>query len=565
MVTTTIDRAVGVGNGSATAFNFAFKVLEDAHLLVYLTAPGGSDTLQTITTHYTVTGAGTDSGTVTFVTPPTNLYVVTIKRSTPLTQLVDYIKQDNFPAESHEGALDKLALIAQEYSNSSSEIGSGIYIQFPVSEPTTTSGLLPDLSTRADKTLAFDSGGQLIASSALIASATLILDDTLGGGSPSTDNGAVQSSVKAYVDAEIVTSDTANSVTDQAYADSLVRTIATQSVAEARTNNTDAMTPLRSAQLVETYPVRENLIHNSGFTVDIEGKSTGVTSSGNYPVESFRIAGNITSGSYVLSRDFAIAPPTSYFSLKHSVTGTGTIASNNAMAVQSNMEGWDVSHLMIGTSNAKTVTFSFKVYGSTTGTYGVAFRNAHSTATRSYIAEYTIDVADTWETKTITIDLDQSGTWDKTTLTGLSVHWELATGTTFEVPTVDTWTAGDYYGSSTHVELLTSGEYIYFAEPKLEEGDTATAWEPPNHATELVRMQRYFQFCSSLVVADTTQFSTGVDPSWTNITHMRTDPGHTETIDAGSGAVFVTGARGFRQTVGNSVQTTFSLLLDARL
>lgn len=91
------------GNGSTTAFSFPYEFQAGTDLKVYK-----NDTLQTITTHYTVSGGSGLSGTVTFVTAPANGDSVVIYDDPPATQLLDYIANDPFPAESHEGGLDKL-------------------------------------------------------------------------------------------------------------------------------------------------------------------------------------------------------------------------------------------------------------------------------------------------------------------------------------------------------------------------------------------------------------------------------------------------------------------------
>jgi hypothetical protein len=126
------------GDGATTAFSVPFKFISDTDLVVILRATATSaDTVQTIATHYAVSGAGvTTGGTVTMHTPPTSAYKVIIYNDTPLTQGVDYVSGDAFPAETHERALDKLTLQQQRtrYLSSRSpqleaadEDGSGTY------------------------------------------------------------------------------------------------------------------------------------------------------------------------------------------------------------------------------------------------------------------------------------------------------------------------------------------------------------------------------------------------------------------------------------------------------
>lgn len=90
-------------NGVNTAFTYTFKIFDQDDIQVYK-----DSTLQTITTHYTVSGVGNPSGgTVTFLTAPANGVVVTLKLNEPFTQEIDYVDGDDFPASSHEEGLDR--------------------------------------------------------------------------------------------------------------------------------------------------------------------------------------------------------------------------------------------------------------------------------------------------------------------------------------------------------------------------------------------------------------------------------------------------------------------------
>lgn len=109
------------GNGVTTAFAFSFRILDEDHLLVQTIDTDDVVTDYTISTNYTVSGTGntsgrTDytSGTVTFLVAPTSGHTVSIKRGIPLLQELNYIENDNFPAESHEEAIDKLTMITQQ-------------------------------------------------------------------------------------------------------------------------------------------------------------------------------------------------------------------------------------------------------------------------------------------------------------------------------------------------------------------------------------------------------------------------------------------------------------------
>ena len=115
-VSTTNSRISYAGNGITTGFAFPYKFLANGDLVVILVASDGTETTQVISTDYTVTGAGTDSsGNVTMIVAPASGETLVIYRDTDITQETDYISGDAFPAETHEAALDKLTIVAQEH------------------------------------------------------------------------------------------------------------------------------------------------------------------------------------------------------------------------------------------------------------------------------------------------------------------------------------------------------------------------------------------------------------------------------------------------------------------
>jgi hypothetical protein len=110
-VTTTTNRIVYTGDASTTIFAYNFKIFTDSDLVVQL-----DGVTQTLTTHYTVSGAGNPGGgNVTFVTAPGNNVQVLILRTLPVTQATDYEENDPFPAQTHEDGLDRLTMIAQQF------------------------------------------------------------------------------------------------------------------------------------------------------------------------------------------------------------------------------------------------------------------------------------------------------------------------------------------------------------------------------------------------------------------------------------------------------------------
>ena len=176
-ISTTTLRITANGNGSTTTFPYTWKVFAQTELTVIVrTTASGAESVRAIgtgSTNYSVTGVGeTSGGNVVFVTAPTDAETVTIIRNSDLTQGTDYQPATNFPAASHEDALDKLTHIVQE-------LDEELDRSFKVSRSTTitTPELVDDATSRSDKYLKFASDGQSLA----------VDDGTVGSISDATD------------------------------------------------------------------------------------------------------------------------------------------------------------------------------------------------------------------------------------------------------------------------------------------------------------------------------------------------------------------------------------------
>ena len=104
------------GNGSTTIFSSSFGFINNEDVKVLLVSSDGTETLQTETTHYTLTGGSGAIGSITMITAPATGENLVIYRDPPITQLTDYVENDSFPAETHELALDKLTQLVQRIS-----------------------------------------------------------------------------------------------------------------------------------------------------------------------------------------------------------------------------------------------------------------------------------------------------------------------------------------------------------------------------------------------------------------------------------------------------------------
>ena len=161
--------------------------------------------------------------------------------------------------------------------------------------------------------------------------------------------------------------------------------------------------------------------------------------------------------------------------------------------LQQQIEGFNVSDLAWGTANAKTVTLSFLVYSSLTGTFGGAIRNQDASPTRSYPFSYTISSANTWTQISLTIAGDTSGTWASNNTTGMSICFGLGVGTTFS-GTAGAWAGANYVTATGATSVVgTSGATFYITGVQLEKGSTATSFDYRPYTTELQLCQRYYQ------------------------------------------------------------------------
>lgn len=149
------------GNGSTTIFSFSFKIFADTELVVTETVTAtGVETTKNLSSHYTVQGAGNESGgTVTMGVAPASGTTLTIKRELALTQTTDFLANDAFSSESLESALDRLIMVSQQLDELDDRA-----INFPVSDAVGLTTILPTAVGRANKVLSFDASGNVITS-----------------------------------------------------------------------------------------------------------------------------------------------------------------------------------------------------------------------------------------------------------------------------------------------------------------------------------------------------------------------------------------------------------------
>jgi hypothetical protein len=253
-----------------------------------------------------------------------------------------------------------------------------------------------------------------------------------------------------------------------------------------------ATTPNANAALLATFPHR-NLIINGAMQVAQRGTSvSGLSSIGLNTVDRFN-GNSATAGSFTLTDEQSSDAPAGFnYSRKLTFTTAQTTSAGTRNQVRHHIEGYNTAHLDWGTADAKTVTLSFWVKSSVTGSMAVAFIN--QTETHSYVTDYTVSSANTWEYKTIVVEGPTVGAWNTNNTIGIRLSWDLGSGSTYQTPTSDAWVSGWYYRTSSSVrptETLNATWQITGVQ--LEVGDTATPFEHRSYGEELSLCQRYFQ------------------------------------------------------------------------
>jgi hypothetical protein len=203
-------------------------------------------------------------------------------------------------------------------------------------------------------------------------------------------------------------------------------------------------------------------------------------------------------------------------------TADGTIGAGQFVGIMTRVEGYNIADLGFGQSGTRYVTLSFWVKSTITGTYVVAFRN--EAGNRSYPATYTVDSADTWELKTITLAVDTTGTWYYDNQEGLNIFFTIACGSTFH-GTANTWNAGNYFGVTGQANGVSSASNNFkLALVQLEEGQVATPFEALEYAEVLSLCQRYCWELTWRIEGYTSAGNTRVTGSFTFPSPMRTTP-----------------------------------------
>ena len=235
-----------------------------------------------------------------------------------------------------------------------------------------------------------------------------------------------------------------------------------------------------------------NRIINGDMKIAQRGTAAVTSSSGaQYPVDRFFVIKDTATTAVMTAQQDSSAPAGFVNSVKlTTTTAQAVLAATDYHRYAQQIEGLNVADLGWGTANAKSVTLSFWVRSSLTGTFGGSLGN--SAWNRTHPFTYTISVADTWEYKTVTIPGDTSGTWLSTNGIGLRVDFGLGVGTTYS-GTAGAW-AGALYISATGATNVsgTLNATWFITGVQLERGSTASSFEYRSYGSELALCQRYF-------------------------------------------------------------------------
>ena len=258
---------------------------------------------------------------------------------------------------------------------------------------------------------------------------------------------------------------------------------------------------------------RRNLIINGAMQVDQRNSGsavTGISDTSNYVPDRFQIRVDGSGSGRMTAQQVTDAPANFKNSLKITVTTTdASPTASEGYAIRQSIEGQNMSHLNFGTSDAQTITVSFYVKSSVTGDFSLNLGNGSST--RWYGALYTVNTADTWERKTVTLIGDTTGTWASDNTSGLVVVFGLGGGSS-RTTTPDTWQtlSGTQTFTTGGTNLFaTSSATWQITGVQLEVGSVATPFEHRSFGEELALCQRYcFRMNSNRIASGTVGSST---------------------------------------------------------
>ncbi len=262
-----------------------------------------------------------------------------------------------------------------------------------------------------------------------------------------------------------------------------------------------------TGSLVPSSSFLRNRIINGDMRVDQRnaGAEVNPAVTSTYYLDRWSVGATVASKFKIGQNAGAVTPPTGYTSyLGCTSLSAYTVGAAETFTVRQPIEGLNITDFAWGTASAATVTLSFWVRSSLTGTFGGSLRN--SASDRSYPFTYTISVANTWEQKTVTIAGDTSGTWLTTNGIGIYLFFSIGSGSTFS-GTAGAWASANYTSATGATSVVgTNGATWYLTGVQLEVGTVATPFERQIYNAQLAQCMRYYY---SLGGGTYEQFGTG--------------------------------------------------------
>jgi hypothetical protein len=243
---------------------------------------------------------------------------------------------------------------------------------------------------------------------------------------------------------------------------------------------------------ISPFTMKNRIINGDMVVSQRNGTSSVTPTNGQYTLD--RWAFYVSQSSKLTTQQNAgsVTPPagfTNYLGVTSS--SAYTVGATDFFTLAQNIEGFNVADLNWGTANAQTVTLSFWVRSSLTGTFGGVIQNG--SGSRYYPFSYTISSANTWTKISITIAGDTTGTWATDNTLGIQVRFGLGVGSTFSGP-AGSWSGTTYASVPGAVSVVgTNGATFYITGVQLEVGTQATSFEWIPYSTELALCQRYFE------------------------------------------------------------------------
>ena len=235
----------------------------------------------------------------------------------------------------------------------------------------------------------------------------------------------------------------------------------------------------------------KNRLINSAMVIDQRNAGASVTpTGGTYTLDRWNSFVTQSSKLTIQQNAGSVTPPvgfTNYLGVTSS--SAYSVISSDIFQVSQFIEGYNIADLGYGSATTQTITLSFWVRSSLTGTFGGALSN--SAYAYSYPYTYTISTANTWEYKTVTITGATSGTWLTTNGIGIRVYFGLGVGSN-NSGSAGSWSANGYASATGATSVVgTSGATWYVTGVQLEKGSTATSFDYRPYGTELALCQRY--------------------------------------------------------------------------